>query len=127
MRLNSKNQDMNPSPLAWCYGMEPVGTGTPVRMSLTVPGSDLGRLRRGVTSAVDAIITVLLATESQSGRVAGKEASWAYYVAYLQAKFRMSVLLLVVCQEGPVQDPSRREMESDHVVRQLLPRPGDGS
>ncbi|MEU0209447.1 hypothetical protein ABZ235_03465 [Streptomyces canus] len=43
----------------------------------------------------------LLAIESQSGRVAGKEASWAYYVAYLQAKFRLPVLLLVVCQDGP--------------------------
>jgi hypothetical protein len=43
----------------------------------------------------------LLAIEAQSGRVAGKEASWAYYVAYLQAKFRLPVLLLVVCQDGP--------------------------
>ncbi|KUN72027.1 hypothetical protein [Streptomyces griseorubiginosus] len=43
----------------------------------------------------------LLAIESQSGKVASKEASWAYYVAYLQAKFRLPVLLLVVCQDGP--------------------------
>ncbi|WP_328749732.1 hypothetical protein OHT57_30430 [Streptomyces sp. NBC_00285] len=43
----------------------------------------------------------LLAIEAQSGKVAGKEASWAYYVAYLQAKFRLPVLLLVVCQDGP--------------------------
>ncbi|MER6122309.1 hypothetical protein ABT173_06375 [Streptomyces sp. NPDC001795] len=42
----------------------------------------------------------LLAIESQSKRVPGKEASWAYYVAYLQAKYRLPVLLLVVCQDG---------------------------
>ncbi|ANS67308.1 hypothetical protein SLINC_5084 [Streptomyces lincolnensis] len=41
----------------------------------------------------------LLAIESQSKKVAGKEASWAYYVAYLQAKFGLPVLLLVVCQD----------------------------
>ena len=41
----------------------------------------------------------LLAIEAQSGKVAGKEASWAYYVAHLQAKYRLPVLLLVVCQD----------------------------
>ncbi|MDQ1028724.1 hypothetical protein QF035_006306 [Streptomyces umbrinus] len=42
----------------------------------------------------------LLAIESQSGKVTGKEWSWAYYVAYLQAKYGLPVLLLVVCQDG---------------------------
>ncbi|RPF35637.1 hypothetical protein EDD92_5656 [Streptomyces sp. TLI_185] len=41
----------------------------------------------------------LLAIESQSKKVPGKEASWAYYVAYLQAKYSLPVLLLVVCQD----------------------------
>ena len=41
----------------------------------------------------------LLAIEAQSAKVMGKEASWAYYVAYLQAKYRLPVLLLVVCQD----------------------------
>jgi hypothetical protein len=41
----------------------------------------------------------LLAIESQSGKVAGKEWSWAYYIAYLQAKYGLPVLLLVVCQD----------------------------
>ncbi|WP_324789162.1 hypothetical protein [Streptomyces sp. H51] len=41
----------------------------------------------------------LLAIESQSKRVPGKEASWAYYVAFLQAKYGLPVLLLVVCQD----------------------------
>ncbi|MDC0770455.1 hypothetical protein [Streptomyces sp. HD] len=40
----------------------------------------------------------LLAIESQSKKKKDKEASWAYYVAYLQAKYRLPVLLLVVCQ-----------------------------
>jgi hypothetical protein len=43
----------------------------------------------------------LLAIESQSGKVAGKERSWAYYVAFLQAKYGLPVLLLVVCQDRP--------------------------
>ncbi|QOV41517.1 hypothetical protein IM697_40425 [Streptomyces ferrugineus] len=41
----------------------------------------------------------LLAVEAQSGKVPGKEASWAYYISYLQAKFELPVLLLVVCQD----------------------------
>ncbi|MFE0249607.1 hypothetical protein [Streptomyces sp. NPDC059010] len=41
----------------------------------------------------------LLAVESQSGKVAGKEWSWAYYIGYLQAKYALPVLLLVVCQD----------------------------
>ncbi|MCD9876265.1 hypothetical protein [Streptomyces guryensis] len=41
----------------------------------------------------------LLAVEAQSKKVAGKEASWGYYIAYLQAKYRLPVLLLVVCQD----------------------------
>ncbi|TPQ17486.1 hypothetical protein [Streptomyces sporangiiformans] len=41
----------------------------------------------------------LLAIESQSARSADKESSWAYYVAYLQSKYRLPVLLLVVCQD----------------------------
>jgi hypothetical protein len=41
----------------------------------------------------------LLAVEAQSGKVAGKEWSWAYYIAYLQAKYGLPVLLLVVCQD----------------------------
>ncbi|MFF4043845.1 hypothetical protein [Streptomyces sp. NPDC001816] len=41
----------------------------------------------------------LLAIESQSGKDEGKASSWAYYFAYLQAKYRLPVLLLVVCQD----------------------------
>ncbi|WP_328358735.1 hypothetical protein OG800_21230 [Streptomyces sp. NBC_00445] len=41
----------------------------------------------------------LLAVEAQSGKVEGKEWSWAYYIGYLQAKYKLPVLLLVVCQD----------------------------
>ncbi|MEU5292807.1 hypothetical protein [Streptomyces umbrinus] len=41
----------------------------------------------------------LLAIEAQSKRVPGKEASWGYSIAYLQAKYGLPVLLLVVCQD----------------------------
>lgn len=41
----------------------------------------------------------LLAVEAQSGRGDGKEWSWAYCIGYLQAKYGLPVLLLVVCQD----------------------------
>ncbi|WP_369234523.1 hypothetical protein AB5J56_22255 [Streptomyces sp. R21] len=41
----------------------------------------------------------LLAIEAQGRRDTDKENSWAYYVAYLRAKFRLPVLLLVICQD----------------------------
>ncbi len=42
----------------------------------------------------------LLAIEAQSGKVEGKESSWGYYIGYLQAKYGLPVLLLVVCQDA---------------------------
>lgn len=41
----------------------------------------------------------LLAVEAQERRDARKEASWSYYIAYLQSKYRLPVLLLVVCRD----------------------------
>ncbi|MFI6401115.1 hypothetical protein [Streptomyces sp. NPDC050548] len=41
----------------------------------------------------------LLAIEAQSDKKEAKAASWAYYIAYLQDKYRLPVLLLVVCQD----------------------------
>ncbi|MFD9881821.1 hypothetical protein ACFWZT_10190 [Streptomyces alboflavus] len=41
----------------------------------------------------------LLAVEAQGARKPDKESSWPYYVAHLQAKYRLPVLLLVVCQD----------------------------
>jgi hypothetical protein len=41
----------------------------------------------------------MLAVEAQERRVATKASSWAYYVAYLEAKYDLPVLLLVVCRD----------------------------
>ncbi|WP_258572693.1 hypothetical protein [Streptomyces sp. KM273126] len=41
----------------------------------------------------------LLAVEAQERRDPKKESSWPYYVAYLQAKYGLPVLLLVVCRD----------------------------
>jgi hypothetical protein len=41
----------------------------------------------------------LLAIESQSRKDEDKASSWAYYIAYLQSKFDLPVLLVVVCQD----------------------------
>jgi len=41
----------------------------------------------------------LLAVEAQGRRDEKKASSWAYYVAHLQTKYELPVLLLVVCQD----------------------------
>lgn len=41
----------------------------------------------------------LLAIEAQGRKDEKKASSWAYYVAHLQAKYELPVLLLVVCQD----------------------------
>jgi hypothetical protein len=41
----------------------------------------------------------LLAVEAQERRDPKKASSWAYYVAYLQAKYGLPVLLLVICRD----------------------------
>ncbi|MGW2283855.1 hypothetical protein [Streptomyces phaeochromogenes] len=43
----------------------------------------------------------LLAVEAQERRDAKKASSWAYYIAHLQAKYGLPVLLLVVCRDRP--------------------------
>ncbi|EGX59502.1 hypothetical protein SZN_12253 [Streptomyces zinciresistens K42] len=40
----------------------------------------------------------LLAIEAQTRRAPDKETTWAYYVAYLRAKFNLPVLLVAVCR-----------------------------
>ncbi|MFF3635641.1 hypothetical protein [Streptomyces sp. NPDC002250] len=43
----------------------------------------------------------MVAIEAQTGRAPDKGISWAYYVAYLHAKFELPVLLVVVCKNKP--------------------------
>ncbi|WP_031524552.1 hypothetical protein [Streptomyces sp. NRRL F-5123] len=47
---------------------------------------------------------LLLAIEAQQRRDLDKPVSWAYYVAYLQAKYRCPALFLVVCQDKSTAD-----------------------
>ncbi|MGW2523223.1 hypothetical protein ACWC09_40820 [Streptomyces sp. NPDC001617] len=41
----------------------------------------------------------LLAIESQGKKVADKPSTWAYYLSFLSTKYKLPVLLLVVCQD----------------------------
>ncbi|MFE4668434.1 hypothetical protein ACFRI7_04595 [Streptomyces sp. NPDC056716] len=41
----------------------------------------------------------ILAVEAQEKRNSKKESSWPYYVAYLQSRYELPVLLLVVCRD----------------------------
>ncbi|WP_306819873.1 hypothetical protein [Streptomyces sp. CA-210063] len=43
----------------------------------------------------------LIAIEAQTKQAPGKGISWAYYVAYLHAKFNLPVLLITVCKNRP--------------------------
>ncbi|MEV3870913.1 hypothetical protein [Streptomyces sp. NPDC049906] len=62
---------------------------------------------RPVERRVDSVLRVessdgtrfLLAIEAQRRRDPEKAASWAYYLAFLQAKHKLPVLLLVVCRD----------------------------
>ncbi|GAB2888816.1 RpnC/YadD family protein [Streptomyces mayteni] len=47
---------------------------------------------------------LLLAIESQSRQDPDKANSWAYYVSYLKAKYRIPTLLLVVCRDKKTAD-----------------------
>jgi hypothetical protein len=54
----------------------------------------------------------LLAVEAQSGRDEKKPSSWAYYTAHLHAKYRLPVVLLVVCRS---QATARWASAATHV------------
>ncbi len=71
---------------------------------LTPDATEIRPIERRVDSVLrvepsDGCDSFLLAIEAQGRRDADKETSWAYYIAYLQAKYRLPVLLLVVCQD----------------------------
>ncbi|MBG0853143.1 hypothetical protein I2W78_15110 [Streptomyces spinoverrucosus] len=50
----------------------------------------------------------LLAIESQKKRNRKKELTWPYYVAYLQSKYGLPVLLTVVCGRATASGPPAR-------------------
>ncbi|KUN94525.1 hypothetical protein [Streptomyces caeruleatus] len=94
--------------------------------SVTVLPTDLTEARP-IERRVDTLLRfdcgaegpLLLLVESQGAKDPDKPASWAYYLTYLYAKYKIPPLLLVVCQDrataewaarpvpiGPVQWPS---------------------
>ncbi|MFJ1651548.1 hypothetical protein ACIOC2_09080 [Streptomyces sp. NPDC088337] len=74
--------------------------------AVTVLPTDLTEART-VERRVDTLLrfdsegeeSFLLAVEAQSGKDGDKPASWAYYLSFLYAKYRIPPLLLVVCQD----------------------------
>ncbi|MFD7241258.1 hypothetical protein [Streptomyces massasporeus] len=54
----------------------------------------------------------LIAIEAQTAPSRDKGSSWSYYVAYLHAKFRLPVLLVVVCRNGPTASWAAGPFES---------------
>lgn len=71
---------------------------------LTADATEIRPLERRVDSVLriepsDVGDSFVLAIEAQGRRDADKATSWAYYIAYLQEKYGLPVLLLVVCQD----------------------------
>ncbi|MEH0575951.1 hypothetical protein [Streptomyces sp. B21-108] len=54
--------------------------------------------------------TFLLAVEAQSAKDPNKPASWAYYLSFVYAKYKIPPLLLVVCQDRPTAEWAARPM-----------------
>jgi hypothetical protein len=54
--------------------------------------------------------TFLLAVEAQSAKDPNKPASWAYYLSFLYAKYKIPPLLLVVCQDRSTAEWAARPM-----------------
>ncbi|MEW1722357.1 hypothetical protein [Streptomyces sp. NPDC093109] len=82
-----------------------LGVPMPTKAIIEVVGGDSTEIRP-LERRVDSVLRVepsdgdsfMLAIEAQGRRDEDKAASWSYYVAYLQAKYKLPVLLLVVCR-----------------------------
>lgn len=95
-----------PELLAPVFGLLGVPLPTPTTVDVLTPDTtEIRPLER----RVDSVLRVqpeaggtggfLLAIEAQGRRDKAKPASWAYYLAYLGAKYDCPVLLLVTCQD----------------------------
>ncbi|MFD5710544.1 hypothetical protein ACFWHW_09120, partial [Streptomyces pharetrae] len=84
---------------------EALGLPTPVKADIEAITPDTTELKP-LERRVDTVLKVepsdgesfLVAIEAQTSKTPGKGAGWAYYIAYLQAKFGMPVLLVAVCR-----------------------------
>ena len=66
----------------------------------------------------------VLAVEAQGAKDPGKPASWAYYAAYLHAKYGVQPLLLIVCQDRATAEWAARPTRfgpRDHPLLTLTP------
>lgn len=85
--------------------------------SVTVLSTDLTEIRP-VERRVDTLLrfdcdaddSFLVAVEAQSAKDPDKPASWAYYLSFLYAKYKIPPLLLVVCQDRPTAEWAARPM-----------------
>ncbi|MGW5279237.1 hypothetical protein ACWERI_07220 [Streptomyces collinus] len=83
-----------------------LGIALPEKAAAYVLATDVTETRP-LARHVDTVLRVdpsdgedfLLAIEAQERRDPKKAASWAYYIAYLQSKYGLPVLLLVVCRD----------------------------
>ncbi|MFD7812373.1 hypothetical protein ACFV6E_05395 [Streptomyces sp. NPDC059785] len=87
---------------------EALGLPLPDKATVDVITPDVTETRP-LERRVDSVLRVqpsdgedfLLAIEAQTRRDVGKETSWPYYVAYLQSKYQLPVLLVVACRDQP--------------------------
>jgi len=95
-----------------------LGIAFPEKAAVYAIGTDVTEARP-LARHVDTVLRIgpsdgqdfLLAVEAQERRDTKKESSWPYYIAYLQAKYGLQVLLLVVCR-----DRATRPLRSPYVL-----------
>jgi hypothetical protein len=83
-----------------------LGIPFPDSIAVSFPPTDLTEIRP-LERRLDTLLqfdtadghSYLLAVEAQGKKDPDKHGSWAYYMSYLYAKYRMPPLLLVVCQD----------------------------
>lgn len=83
-----------------------LGIAFPEKAAVYAIGTDVTETRP-IARHVDTVLRIspsdgddfLLAVEAQERRDTKKESSWPYYIAYLQARYDLPVLLLVVCRD----------------------------
>ncbi|WP_329327900.1 hypothetical protein [Streptomyces luteogriseus] len=83
-----------------------LGIAFPEKAAVYAIGTDVTEARP-LARHIDTVLRIgpsdgedfLLAVEAQERRDTKKESSWPYYISYLQAKYGLPVLLLVVCRD----------------------------
>ncbi|MFF8913614.1 hypothetical protein ACF08M_09885 [Streptomyces sp. NPDC015032] len=95
--------------------------------SATVMPTDLTE-NRPLERRVDTLLRIdmeddqsyLLAIEAQGKKDPDKPASWMYYLSYLQAKYKLPPMLLVVCQDRATAEWAARPFPVGHPQSPVL-------